>query len=313
MIGSTLISALLYVSQKKKLNIKILALVRDLQKAKEKFAKQLCETEGLFFVVGNVETLPTINEGIDYIIHGASQTASKAFVEQPVETILTSVYGTNKVLDLAREKQVQGFVYLSSMEVYGYPEKGHKVTEDEIGALSPLEIRNSYPISKILCENLCCAYTKEYSLPTTILRLTQTFGPGVQKGDQRIFAEFGRCIIEKRDIILKTKGETERSYLYTADAVTAILCILLKGRPGWAYNAANEKTYCSITQMAQIVAEQNGIQVCYDLQDESLCGYTQTLYMNLNVQMLKKLGWEYREKRNAALYEMYRRMTDTLM
>ena len=291
LIGSTLISALLYASQKKKLNIKIIALVRDLPKAKEKFAEQLHETRGLSFVQGSVETLPRIDAPIDYIIHGASQTASKAFVEQPVETIQTAIYGTNNVLRLAQKKQVQSFVYLSSMEVYGHPERGHKVTEDEIGALSPLDVRNSYPLSKILCESLCCAYAKEYHVPATILRLTQTFGPGVQENDKRIFAEFGRCIKEKRDIVLKTKGETERSYLYTADAVTAILCVLLKGTPGRAYNAANEETYCSIAQMAKMIAEENGIQVCFDLQDESLCVYPKPLYMDLDTRRLKALEW----------------------
>ena len=313
LIGSTPISALLYASQKKKLNIKIIALVRDLPKAKEKFAEQLRETRGLSFVQGSVETLPRIDAPIDYIIHGASQTASKAFVEQPVETIQTAIYGTNNVLRLAQKKQVQSFVYLSSMEVYGHPERGHKVTEDEIGALSPLDVRNSYPLSKILCESLCCAYAKEYNVPATILRLTQTFGPGVQENDKRIFAEFGRCIKEKRDIVLKTKGETERSYLYTADAVTAILCVLLKGNPGQAYNAANEKTYCSINEMAYMLAEKYYIPVCYNLQKGSINGYSDVLYINLSIRKLKELGWNINaiQDEKGALLRMYERMIET--
>ena len=49
-------------------------------------------------------------------------------------------------------------------------------------------------------------------------------------------------MIEERDIILKTKGETKRNYLYTQDAVEAIFTVLLKGKNGEAYNAANEVT-----------------------------------------------------------------------
>ncbi len=45
-----------------------------------------------------------------------------------------------------------------------------------------------------------------------VLRLTQTFGPGVQYDDGRVFAEFARCAIEGRDIVLKTKGEIKREY-----------------------------------------------------------------------------------------------------
>lgn len=305
LIGSTLISALLYTSNERGLNLKILALVRNQKKAEEKFAKQLQEMRGLDFLQGSVEEFPDIREPIHYIVHGASQTASKAFVEQPVETIQTAVLGTSNILKLAHKKHVSGFVYLSSMEVYGHPEKGHKVTEDEIGALSPLDIRNSYPISKVLCESMCCAYAKEYRVPAMIVRLTQTFGPGVQENDQRIFAEFSRCVKEKRDIVLKTKGETERCYLYTADAVTAIFCVLLKGFPGIAYNAADETTYCSITQMAQKVADWGGINVRLKIQDEAICGYPKPLYMQLSVKKLKSLGWK---TTGYTFLEMYQRM-----
>lgn len=305
LIGSTLINALIYANQKRELNLRVLALARDKAKAEQRFEKLLVETSDLCFIKGCVEELPDIYESIDYIIHGASQTASKAFVEQPVETIQTSVYGTNSILKLAREKQVRGMVYLSSMEVYGYPQRGHKVTEDEIGALSPLDVRNSYPISKIQCESLCCAYAKEYNVPAKIVRLTQTFGPGVHEKDCRIFAELGRCIKEKRDIVLKTKGETERNYLYTAEAITAILCVLLKGSIGQIYNAANEMTYCSIREVAQMVADGSRTQLRYELQDESHCGYPQTLYMNLDIQMLKELGWK---PMDYAFCKMYQRM-----
>ena len=204
---------------------------------------------------------------------------------------MTALKGTENILELAKAKKVSGMVYLSSMEVYGHPEKGHKVTEDEIGALSPLDIRNSYPISKIQCESLCFAYAKEYGVPAMSIRLTQTFGPGVNYNDGRVFAEFARCVIEKRDIVLKTKGETERSYLYTADAATAILTVLLKGEPGQAYNAANEDTYCSIAQMAEMVAKQGGVKVRYDIQDEVGNGYPKALYMDLDTEKLKALGW----------------------
>ncbi len=291
LIGATLINALLYVNDKRHLNLSILALVRDKKRAVERFSGLEDYSEILRFKIGTVESLPEIDERIDYVIHGASQTASRMFIEQPVETIATAVDGTKNLLELARKKKVKGFVYLSSMEVYGYPERGHKVIEDEIGAVTPLDLRNSYPLSKQLCENMCCAYSGEYNVPARIIRLTQTFGPGVNYNDTRIFAEFGRCVIEKRDIVLRTTGETERSYLYTSDAVTAILTVLLKGKNAQAYNAADERTYCSIAEMAQKVAEMGGIQVKFDLVDENVMGYPKTLYMDLDTSLIRSLGW----------------------
>ena len=193
------------------------------------------------------------------------------------------------------------------MEVYGYPEKGHKVTEDECCALAPLDVRNSYPVSKVMSEAMCCAYAREYNVPATICRLTQTFGPGVHYNDNRIFAYFGRCVKEKKNIVLKTKGETERCYLYTADAVTAILTTMLKGNLGQAYNVADESTYCSIAEMAECVAADGGIQVEYDIQDAAANGFLQTLYMDLDTKALRGLGWQ---PRGYSIVKMYRRMIE---
>lgn len=290
LIGASFIKSLNFANKKRNLGLKILGLVRDREKAEKRFEK-IASDGMLRFVVGRVEELPEIVDSFDYILHAASQTASKEFVQHAVETINTSVLGTFNLLKFAKEKNVKGFVYLSSMEVYGYPEKGHKVTEDEIGALSPLDLRNSYPIAKMVSESMTCAYAVEYGVPAMICRLTQTFGPSVNYSDNRIFAYFSRCVNEKKNIVLKTSGETERCYLYTTDAVTAILTIMLNGEPGHAYNAADEGTYCSIAEMAERVAADAGIEVKYDIQDEAINGFPQTLYMNLDTTALKELGW----------------------
>lgn len=290
LIGFATVTGLLYASRKRGLNTKVLALVRNMERAKDRFS-QWTGKDDLSFIAGYVEDVTSVDGDVDYIIHGASQTTSKAFVMQAVETIHTAVVGTDNLLRIAKDKHCKGFLYISSMEIYGHPQKGHKVKESDAGAFDPRDLRNSYPIGKLLCENLCCAYSKEYGVPAIIIRLTQTFGAGVNYDDTRVFAEFGRCVKEKRDIVLKTKGETERSYLYIADAVTAVLAVLLKGEAGQAYNAADERTYCSIAEMAQQVAKMGGINVRFDLQDEKELGFPSVIYMDLDTTYLKSLGW----------------------
>lgn len=305
LIGQTIVNALLYRNQFSGNAPVVIALVRNREKAERMFAKQReAFPEKLIFADGDVTESIAIMQDVDYIIHAASQTSSKGFVETPVETIDTVYSGTRNVLSLAKDKQVKGMVFLSTMEVYGYPEKNHRVTENEIGALSPLTVRNCYPLSKQLCENLCCAYASEYKVPVSILRLTQTMGPGVQYNDGRVFAEFARSVIEQKDIVLKTKGETERCYLYTADAASAVFTVLTKGEPGTAYNAANEESYCSIAEMAETVASAGKIQVSHELADTKTLGYANTLYMDLDTTRLKALGW----RASASLAEMYDRM-----
>ena len=309
LIGFNVVSALLYYGMDRANPPKVLALVRSAQKAEHMFAAQMAQCAGaLELVVGDVCSMPAVAGNVDYIIHGASQTASRAFIEAPVETIETALSGTKNLLELAKEKRVRSFVYLSSMEVYGYPEKGSRVTEDMVAGFDTTTVRNCYPLGKQMCEMLCSAYAAQYGVGAKILRLTQTFGPGVSYQDGRVFAEFMRCAMEKRNIVLKTMGETERSYLYTADAVRAVLAVLLRGEDRQAYTAANEDTYCSIAQMAQMVAAQcagGEIDVVFELEDVTRLGYANTLYMNLDTSKLRALGWQAK----TGLCDMYLRMS----
>ena len=304
LIGSNIILTLVHLGKKFKHPIKVVAVVRNETKAKKLFGEIYNDVK---FVVGDVVKGVEISEKVDYIIHAASQTSSKAFIERPLETIETAIQGTLNMLRIAKEKKVEKFVYLSTMEVYGAPDTDEKIDEEHDTNLNTMAVRYCYPESKRMCENLCASYMEEYGVPVNVVRLTQTFGPGVLYYDGRIFAEFARCVIEKRDIVLHTKGETKRSYLYTQDAVNAILTVLLKGKRGQAYNAANEETYCSILEMAEMVANncaKEKIQVKVQEEDISRLGYAPTLKMNLDTSKLQALGW----KPEVGLEEAYRRL-----
>jgi nucleoside-diphosphate-sugar epimerase len=292
LIGYNLISILANISSQLNLGIKIYALVRNRDKAYKMFEGLLDQIE---FVYGDVCNSIRINDTIDYIIHGASHTASIDFVERPVETIYTSLQGTLNVMDFAKDHNVQGVVYLSTMEVYGSPHDDKKINEEYSTNLNTMTVRSCYPESKRMCENIVASYGKEYDIPAKVVRLTQTFGPGVNYNDGRVFAEFARCVIEHRDIILHTKGLTKRSYLYTADAVAAILTVLVCGTNGEAYNVANEETYCSIYDMACTVAQTFGkgqINVIVENVPEDRYGYAPELHMNLDTSKIRKLGWK---------------------
>ena len=304
LIGASLARSLIAANCKNALNLKLILLIRNEEKAYRLFGRH----KEIELVQCDIMQIPPIESGVDYIIHCANPTSSAFFLNRPVETIQTAVKGMQNVLNLAWQKKAKSVVFLSTMEVYGFPHKGEKVTEKMVGGFDPTKPRNSYPISKQLCESLCCAYASEYGVPVKILRLTQTFGPGVDYHDGRVFAEFARCALEKRDIVLMTRGETERSYLYTADAVAAILTVLLFGQTGQAYSAANARSYCSIFEMAQMIAKKYQIQVRIEEQDAAQKGYADTLYMDLDTTKLEQLGW----KPKTELPEMFERMMEAM-
>lgn len=314
LIGKLIVKSLLKLRDRKNISCGVIAAVRNEGKARLIFEKEIREYGQPALVVSDIKEIEEIEGQLGFIIHAASETSSRAFVERPVEVTETAIKGTDNLLRIGKNKSVEGMLFLSTMEVYGTPQDDRKITEEQVLPVVTSVVRNSYPIGKIAAESLCVSYASEYRLPVDIIRLTQTFGAGVEYSDMRVFAEFARCAIEGHDIVLKTKGETKRSYLYTSDAVRAIFTVLLRNREGAEkhkceiYNAANENTYCSIAEMAKLVAEISGekaIQVRHEIaEDVGKMGYAPTLCMNLDAGKLQKLGWTPK----IDLAEMYQRL-----
>lgn len=306
LVGSYTVKALCAINRIHNAGMKVIALVRNTEKAKLVFGK-LLEREDIELLVGDVLQKLDIESNIDYIIHCASVTNSKEMVTKPVETICISVDGTRNILELACEKGIKSAVYISSMEVYGAPDASIPfVGENDYGYVDVLNIRSCYPEGKRMCECLCASYAHEYNLPVKTARLAQTFGAGVSKSETRVFAQFARSLINNEDIVLHTKGESTGNYCYTRDCVLGILYILTRGENGAAYNVTNENTNMTIAQMAQMIAEKSGkISVVFDIPEDALkYGYAPPVKMKLSSKKLRSLGW----KSNINLPEMYDRM-----
>lgn len=294
--GSTGLIGAAFVKAASAWGWRVLAAARNVPKAERMFAG----LRGVKVVEWDVSRPAIIADDIDFIVHAASETASKAFVERPDEVCDIIVTGTRNALSLAVAKRVKAMVFLSTMEVYGVPDKD-PVTETDFGSLDPASVRSSYPLAKLEAERLC----RESGLPVSIARLTQTFGPGVVRGDRRVFAQFAESVAAGRDIVLHTEGRTCRCYCYIADAIAAIRTLLEKGVPGEAYNVANPATYCSIREMAEMLcAAHPPSRVVVDLAAAAGMGYAPEFKMRLSTAKLEALGW----KPHVGLAEAYERM-----
>ena len=267
-------------------NIKVIALVRNAQKG----LKVLGKHNNLKFLVQDINVPVELNDSVNYIIHGANITSSLDFVNKPVETILTTITGTKNLLEFAKtQSQFDGFVYLSSLEIYGIP-NDINVSEKDYGYLEILNPRSSYSEGKRIAETLCISYGQEYNIPVKIARLTQTFGAGVDENDNRVFAQFAKSVINEQNIILHTKGETSRNYCYTTDAVRGIFTILTKGDCNEAYNIANKNTYISIADMAKLL-ENEKTKIIFDIDNKNR-GFNPVMQICLATDKLEKLGWD---------------------
>lgn len=294
LIGSTLIKALLCMNRKYSLNIKIIAQIRNEEKAKKVFSN-LLNLNYFSLFKSNLDQNLEIDEHIDFIIHSANITTSKIFVEQPVETILSTINLTKNVLELAIQKKVKSFVYLSSMEIYGFVSSYKKITEENLGYIDNLNIRSSYSEGKRLAECLVISYNSEYYVPGKIARLAQTFGAGTNISDNRLFAQLTKSCIKNEDIVLHTKGLSFGNYCYTADAVLGILKILLRGKNSEAYNIVNENTTMMIKDVAALCSAKlnnNKSKIVFNIPKSAFTfGYAPDTSLHLSSEKLKALGW----------------------
>lgn len=307
LIGSLIVKYLLYANRTMNFGANIYAVVRNVEKADKIFAEE--KTDALTYVVADLTKEKVNCEGdCDYIVHAAAVTASKVMVSDPVGTICTSIDGTEKMLQLAVEKKAKAFIYISSMEIYGQPTVGGKTAEKDLGYVDIENVRSCYPEGKRMCECLCTAYAAQYGVNVISARLAQTFGAGILPTENRVFVQFARSVMRGENIVLHTTGESEGNYVYTADAIAAIMTLLVKGKAGEAYNIANEDSHITIRNMAELVAREiagEKIQVVIDIPEDSVSlGYAPPVKMWLDASKMRELGW----KPEIGLVEAYKRM-----
>lgn len=303
LIGSTLVRSIMSLG----MNIRITIPVRDKEKALKIYKEG---AERLTIIECDLERYCNSIDGdqFDYIIHCASPTAGRFMTEHPVETFELTVKTTGSLLEYARNHNVKGMVYVSSLEYYGQNNDDRIITEDFLGYIDMSSPRSSYPMGKRAAEYMCVAYAKEYDVPVKIARLTQTFGAGVSSDDNRVFAQFARSVIAGTDIILHTSGESSKPYCYTTDCADAILTILLKGAKGEAYNVANQDTYISIRKMAEFLRDNFNPNIRVIIEEHPEMGYAPVTKLNLSSEKLMALGW----KPKYGLKEMYSRLIEEM-
>ena len=223
MIMSYMAEILAYLNKEHSLEMKIYLHGRNMQRLKSRH-NDIVDMEGIFFLDFDViENIPQ-NINFDYIVHGASPAGTKAFLENPVGTILPNVYGIRNILEYAKGHNTK-VCFLSSNAIYGTINKS-LISETDYGIVDPLGERACYIESKRLAEQLCVAYNKQYGIKASIARIPFTYGPTYDlKNDTRALARFIKCIIENKDIEI-FEDATPLQYTYAADVVSAILYMM---------------------------------------------------------------------------------------
>ncbi len=314
LIGSLCLKAIVEYNKTYDKKIKAIGMARNPDKVLSVFEDELHgmdSIDNISFVYQDITTELSDELNCDYIIHTANSTTSKFFMTNPVEVIESIYTGTKRILDFAVKNFVKGTVYLSSMEVFGRVDSPERIGEDELGYLDIHNIRSCYSESKRLAELLCKSYADEYGLTVKTARLAQTFGAGIPKTENRVFAQIARSAVNGEDIVLHTKGQSYGNYCYTRDTIKAIFLLLKNGTNGDSYTIVNEETTRTIAEMAEMVAKEfsNGkSKVIFDIPEGNAYGYAPDTKMRLSAKKMKSIGWEA----EVSLKEMYKRLIPDL-
>ena len=230
---------------------------------------------------------------VDYIIDAASNASPNFFKQKPVEVMKANINGVANLMEYGLRHEMRRMVYVSSGEIYGEGD-GSEFTEKSSGYVDCASVRACYPSSKRAAETLCMAYGAEYDADVVIARLSHTYGPGFTESDNRVYAQFIRNVLKGEDIVLKSKGEAFRSWLYVVDAAHAILRLLLDGEKANAYNVAHSESNISIRQLAELIARKADRKVVFDIPeaDAQQGNTTPITKATFSTDKLKALGWK---------------------
>ncbi len=295
MIGSFMVDTIMKLNERQQMNCKVYAIGRNEKRAKERFDKYWTN-ENFKFISADINfPLSTeIIEKVDFVIHLASNTHPMAYATDPIGTITTNIEGTRNMLDFSVNHKAKRFVFASSCEIYG-ENRGdtEKFGEKYLGYIDCNTMRAGYPESKRCGEALCQAYMLQKNIDIVIPRLSRIFGPTMLMSDSKALSQFIKNGINCEDIILKSDGNQYYSYLYVADAVSAIIKVMLDGQSGEAYNVSDEKCDIKLKDLAGIIANIAETKVVFE-QPNSIeaKGFSKASKARLDNEKIEQLGWK---------------------
>ncbi|MAW08093.1 MAG: NAD-dependent dehydratase [Halobacteriovoraceae bacterium] len=197
------------------------------------------------------QTLPTLNEKVDYVLSLASPASPIDFSKIPMEIMRVNTYGTWNLLSLTKDKGAR-FLEASTSEVYGDPEI-HPQTESYYGNVNTVGPRSCYDESKRFAETLAHNFNTLYGVETRIVRIFNTYGPRMRPNDGRVIPNFINQALKGEDLTVYGDGKQTRSFCFVEDLVRAIDCVLFSDDPT-PFNCGNPDEY-SINECAEKIIQ----------------------------------------------------------
>src|SRR6185369_6304872 len=189
-----------------------------------------------------LEVLPA---GCDAIINFAAESHVDRSITSANEFLRTNIFGTQILLDAARERDVKRFVQVSTDEVMGSLVENDETYFTEVSPFAP---NSPYAASKAAAEHLVRAAHHTFGLDTVITRCGNNYGPF--QFPEKFMPLALINALNDEPIPVYGDGRNVRDWIFVEDHCRAIQLTLEKGKAGGVYNigARNERRNLEVAE-----------------------------------------------------------------
>ncbi|MDX6487265.1 MAG: UDP-glucose 4-epimerase [Gaiellaceae bacterium] len=223
--------------------------------------EHLSERQDYHLIVESVLKASVVSELVhkcDVVYHLAAAVGVRKIVEEPIQTLVTNIQGTETVLEYCNkfEKRV---LIASTSEVYGDRQEPEALDEQSRRIYGPTTARRwAYAESKALDEFLALAYHQERGLDCVIARLFNTVGPRQSGQYGMVIPRFVAAALAGRPLEIYGDGTQTRCFCHVQDTIRALSSLMESGdTAGEIYNVGSTERV-TIAELAARVLETTG-------------------------------------------------------
>ena len=188
----------------------------------------------------------------DKIYHLACPASPIHYQHNAIKTVKTNVLGTINMLGIAKRTGAR-ILLASTSEIYGNPEIP---TQDEtyLGNVNPIGPRSCYDEGKRIAETLMMDYHRQNNVDVKIVRIFNTYGPGMALDDGRVVSNLITQALKGKPLTIYGDGKQIRSFCYVSDMIKGIHAMMEKEDFIGPVNLGNTEE-CSIIDLAKLIIQ----------------------------------------------------------
>jgi len=217
---------------------------------KENNISSFIDNDNFILIEENINNLDfkKLLKDVDYIFHQAAQAGVRSSWGEDFEIYThNNIMGTQRLLEAAKESNINKFVYASSSSVYGDTDQLPMKETNRLQPVSP------YGVSKLAGENLCYLYYKNFNVPTVSLRYFTVFGER-QRPDMA-FHIFIKAILQDEKLTIFGDGKQSRNFTHVQDIVKANILAAESDAAGEIFNIGGDGKRVVLNEAIDLMEE----------------------------------------------------------